>query len=258
MVVREALQWRNYLALWGMWRRYPHFLDNAGRYFLARGTLPYACEVRTPCGLIAPTLYSPDDMWTVNEVFCREDYAARDDLGVVVDIGSNIGISALYFLTRNAYSRCWLYEPVPRNVERLRRNLAGYEDRYTLRQVAVAPAPGASSFGVEESGRYGGIGVDTGQTIEVECLGVNDVLDEVLGSAGAIDVLKIDTEGSELDLFRAIRSDILERVETVYLEVERRPVLDVPFHATFRNQTWALRSDRQRRGHAPRRRVPPA
>ena len=74
-------------------------------------------------------------MWTVNEVFCRQDYGADASIRAVVDVGSNIGISALYFLTRSPDCRAWLYEPVPRNVERLRGNLAGYEDRYALREV---------------------------------------------------------------------------------------------------------------------------
>ncbi len=59
---------------------------------------------------------------------------------VVVDIGSNIGISALYFLTRNPACRCWLYEPVPRNVERLRANLRRLRGPLRAHGGAVADA----------------------------------------------------------------------------------------------------------------------
>jgi FkbM family methyltransferase len=243
MVAKEILSGRNYLALWRMWRVYPSFRENVRRYFLGRGDYPYACQARTPVGIVAPTLFSRHDMWTMNEVFCRQDYGADPTATVVVDVGSNIGISALFFLTRNESSRCWLFEPVPTNVERLRGNLAGYEGRYTVRQVAVAATPGQAEFGVEESGRYGGIGVATGRSIAVDCVGVNDVLEEVLDSHSAVDVLKIDTEGTELEIVGAIRPELLRRVRTLYLEVERRPSEELEqFDSAFHNQTWVLRN----------------
>jgi FkbM family methyltransferase len=245
MVAKELLGVHNYVALWRMGRLYPDLRENLGRYFLGRGDYPYDCRVRTRAGTVAPTLFSRHDMWTVNEVFCRQDYGADPHALVVVDIGSNIGISALYFLTRNRSCRCWLYEPVPRNVERLRRNLAGYEERYSLHETAVAAVDGRSEFGIEESGRYGGIGVATGETIEVQCLGINELLEDVLGSVPAVDVLKIDTEGTELELLRAIRPELLESVRAIYLEVEHRPAGDPPgFDSAFRNQTLCLRNRR--------------
>ena len=53
-------------------------------------------------------------------------------------------------------------------------------------------------FGVEPTGRYGGIGLELDGSIEVDCLEINDVLERVLEREPAIDVLKLDTEGLEL------------------------------------------------------------
>jgi FkbM family methyltransferase len=243
MVAKEAFSGRNYVALWRMLRLYPQFRENLSRYFLARGAYPYACRVRTPAGIVAPTLFSHHDMWTINEVFCRQDYGAHRSANVVVDVGSNIGISALFFLTRNASCRCWLFEPVPRNVERLRANLAGFENRYELREAAVGEREGRVRFGVEESGRYGGIEVATERSIEVDCIGINQVLEKVLGAHPIIDVLKIDTEGTELSIVRGIQPELLRQVRTVYLEVDRRPDLELePFDTAFHNETWVLQN----------------
>ena len=243
MVVKEALRKRNYVAVWRMINSLDRPLEGLRRYFLGTGRYPYACEVDTPAGAVSPTLYSRDDIWTVNEVFCRQDYGDDRSAHTVVDIGSNIGISALYFLTRNVDCRVWLYEPVPRNVQRLRENLAGYEDRYALHEAAVAPAAGRVSFGIEESGRYGGIGVETGRTMDVFSVGINEALSEVLESVPVVDILKIDTEGTELEILDAIRPELLRRVQTVYLEVERRP-LGTPegFEFDYYNETWMLRN----------------
>jgi FkbM family methyltransferase len=243
MVAREVMRPRNYRALARMARVFPEPAEAARRYFLGTGAYPYSCPVRTPLGVVAPTLQSSHDMFTVNEVFCREDYACGPEIRTVVDVGSNIGISALYFLTRSPASRAWLYEPVPRNVERLRANLAGLEARWTLREAAVAAAPGRVSFGVEDSGRYGGIGVATGREIEVAAVAIDHVLEEALAGSDRIDVLKIDTEGTELDLLAAMRPELLERVRVVYLETERRSPPPIPsFTSSFRNDTLVLRN----------------
>jgi FkbM family methyltransferase len=241
MVAREALAPRNYAALWRSRRVYPHPLDGARRYFLGRGNYPCVFEVRTPAGVVAPTLYHPHDMFTVNEVFCREDYAAGPGLRIAVDLGSNIGISALYFLTRDPAARVWCYEPVPVNADRLEDNLAAYRDRVTLERAAVADRAGRVRFGVEESGRYGGIGRDTGQEIEVDCLGINDVLAGVLSKVDRIDLLKVDTEGAELATVRAIAPEHLDRIETIYLELERPETVHPDrFESSFANETLAL------------------
>lgn len=130
--VKALFEWRHYIALFNMLRVYPDFCDSFKRYFTGSGTYPYNIKIRTPLGQILPKIYSYHDMLTVNEVFCREDYCAKSACKVIVDVGSNIGISALYFLTRNKDSKCYLFEPVPENVEKLKENLKLFEGRYCL------------------------------------------------------------------------------------------------------------------------------
>src|SRR4030088_2506054 len=132
MIAREAVRGSNWRALARMPRRYPDLLESAQRYFGAGGAYPWDCRIRTPLGVVAPRLHGPHDMFTVNEVFCREDYRAGPHDRIVVDIGSNIGISALYFLTRSRDVRCHLFEPVPRNVGRPRFHLRAHGGSFTL------------------------------------------------------------------------------------------------------------------------------
>ena len=241
MVLREAIAPRNYIALVRMPRVFPRPLDFARRYFLGGGEYPAEVEIRTPIGPVAVTIYSHHDAWTVNEVFARADYRVEEDIRVVVDIGSNIGISGLYFLTRNREASVFLYEPVPRNVERLRANLRELEGRWTLDERAVGPTPGRASFGVEETGRYGGIGVETGDSLEIEVAGINDVLRAVLREHESIDVLKIDTEGLESETVAAIDSKLLDRIETIYFESEAPVRLHADrFDTSFANETVRL------------------
>ena len=198
--------------------RYPEPLQNLRRFLTGKGTYPYRCRVRTPLGIVAPTLYTSHDMSTVNEVFCRLDYRAPKDLKVAVDFGSNIGISALYFLTRNPTARVYLFEPNPENVARLRLNLAGFEDRYELDAAAVAVSAGHVSFATEPTGRYGRIS-EKGDVISVPCRAVGEVMKRILEREGRVDMLKVDIEGHEDVLLAAIDPELLKRVDTVCCEV---------------------------------------
>ena len=91
--------------------------------------------------------------------------------------------------------------------------------------MAVAAASGTVAFTVEPFGRYGGIGVVGEEHIVVSCRTIADVLDEVLEREDRIDMLKIDTEGAELETVTAIRGDQLARVDTICFEttVPRNP-----------------------------------
>ena len=214
MVAREILRRRNYLALGACAGSIRAFARTLGRYFLGPRRLslrlrgPHAARHRR-----AHASTAAHDMWTVNEVFCRQDYGDGARPRVVVDIGSNIGISALFFLTRNPAAAAWLFEPVPRNIERLRLQPGRLRGALHPHEAAVAE---------RGAGRVRGRGerplrrhrVSTGETIEVECAGINEVLDEVLDWCTTVDVLKIDTEGTELEILSSIRPDLLRRVRT--------------------------------------------
>ena len=126
MVAREALRGRNYLALWRMRQVYPDFRENAGRYFLGRGDYPYDCRgahaagrrradastadttcgrsTRCSAGATTGTIARPARSWTwartSGSALCSSSPATRP-------------------------AAVWLYEPVPRNVERLRAQPGG-------------------------------------------------------------------------------------------------------------------------------------
>lgn len=240
-VVRQACERQNYLALARMLRTCVRPMDFARRYFTGAGGYPVSVAIRTPLGIVAPTAYSHHDVWTMNEVFCRLDYRPPEGSRVVVDVGSNIGISALFFLTRSPEVRCYLYEPDPRNAERLRANLASYEDRYVLAPEAVADRSGTVTFGREPTGRYGGIGLALEDEIEVSCRHINDVLVDVLEREGRVDLLKVDTEGMENRTVAAIDRDLLARVRVVCYET-RSPVNPAPdlFALSFAAETVRL------------------
>jgi FkbM family methyltransferase len=216
--VRAILKPANYSGVLKTLRGCSSPMDFLRRYVLKSGKYPVKFHIQTPIGAVSPTAFLPDDILTINEIFFRADYGDDRDARTVVDFGSNIGISALYFLSRNRECRVYCFEPLAQNVERLKVNLIGFEDRYELQEMAVATDDGVVEFGWEATGRYGGIGRPGLPTISVPAVDSNRVLKEIIKVRGEIDLLKIDIEELEYELTARIPSEIATRVRRIVVE----------------------------------------
>ena len=196
-------------------------------YVFEVGSYPENISVRTPLGLQCMTAFSHHDLITIIECFGKLDYKAPKSFSVVIDFGSNIGISALYFLTRNKGVKVYLFEPVPRNIERLKKNLKGFEERYELRECAVGINDGCLDFACDDTGRYGGL-IKGGAThfskwdqkkiITVNVVSANKILDEILTQQKCADIVKIDVEGYENKILNSITGENLSRIDRIYAE----------------------------------------
>jgi FkbM family methyltransferase len=177
------------------------------------GSYPQAVQVNTPIGKKSVELFSPSDFSTLNLIFCRQDYYVPSYLKTVVDVGSNIGLSTFYWLTRNPESFVYCYEPSPASYNRLIANLRDFEGRYEAHQAAVSDYSGKADFGIERSGVYSSLdcgendvteGREFIEKIECQVLHINEILEQALSRQGRVDVLKIDSEGHELRTIQAI------------------------------------------------------
>jgi len=221
-VLTAPLVARNYADLFSIFQYCHSPVSFLSRYLTNAGLYPWRVGLQTPTGPVSLNVYSPDDVQTVNEIFFRGDYAVDPAARVVVDFGSNIGVSAAYFLTRNPDCSCHCFEPLPRNVERLRENLAPFAGRYAVSAVAVGEGDSQVRFGWEPTGRYGAIGRDPerwkGDWIDVECRDSNDVLADVISRHGRIDILKIDIETLEAFVTQRIPASVAQRIGAIVVE----------------------------------------
>ena len=238
MIARNITRPSNYVALVRAIRVYERPLAAASRYFLGRGYYPCTARVRTPIGPQDITLFNSQDAITLHEIFCREDYRCPSPQ-IVVDVGANIGISALYFLTRSPSTYCELYEPDPHNLVKLLQNLKGHEGRFTVHEAAVADRQGVLAFAREPTGRYGTLETDSPlwnsssgtERINVRVEHVNTVLKQAVARHGMIDLLKIDTEGSELATLLAIDPTLRASIRHIVMEWPDHHVSLAGFHA---------------------------
>ncbi len=222
-------------AFWQSLSVFENPVDVLLRYVFAKGPYPARIGMRTPTGPIEAELWSFDDVRTLVECFAKTDYPARAGHRVVVDVGSNIGLSALYFLTRDPDTHVYMVEPLPQNITRLRRNLAPFAGRCSLLEAAAGLEDGAARFGYEETGRYGGLGLDLGGgSLTVPVVELNRHLRGIIGTHGRIDVLKLDVEGMERPLLDALPADILANTGAIYAETFG----DAPDFRGFRRREW--------------------
>lgn len=221
----------NYKTLIMSVRAFPSFGEVLWRYITDRRSYPYRIRIRTPAGVIAPTLYSFHDIRTANEIFSRKDYPADSDARVFVDLGANIGLSALYFASRSSNAIVYAYEPSPVNLERLRGNVAPFASRVRVVPKAVADKSGRLDFNAEPTGRYSGLlrheyTREVVNSVKVDVLDINEVLRDVISREGRVDILKIDTEGAEIPTVSAADPGLMRHVDVVYLEATP----EVPIH----------------------------
>ena len=213
------------------WRLYVNIIRSfhcparaAAMYTFGFGSYPRQWRVRTPTGTVCVNLYSPDDLVTLVECFGKLDYKISGEEVTIVDLGSNIGMSALYFLTHAPNSHVYLFEPVPTNVERLVANLDPFLDRTTISQHAIGLVDGWADFVVEPTGRYGGLGVVGPDTIRVQVSDANRVLSLIAAERRTIDVLKLDIEGMEVSVLQRLSSEVLSATKVIYAEVFDDPI----------------------------------
>jgi FkbM family methyltransferase len=188
------------------------------RYIRNGGDYPVEIRVRSPTGRLSIRAYAPDDIQTINEIFFRGDYAVPGENRVIVDFGSNIGISCIYFLSRTPGAFCYGFEPLPQNIERFKANLAPFVGRFELTETAVGIGTGPVTFGWEPTGRYGGIGRETGRSITVDCRDSNEELQRIVDKHGQIDVLKVDIETLEKVVIDRIPEALAKQINNVIVE----------------------------------------
>jgi len=236
-VTKALLSARHYQAMLRIGANFERPAQTWWNYITRSGSYPDDYRVRTPVGPVTLRLYSVDDLLTLNEVFARNDYEADGKDQVIVDAGSNIGVSVAYFLSRSPSSFVYAYEPVPVNIKRFEDNLRGFDGRYRLHANAIGTEAGRVTFGVESTGRYGGVGIKTGESIEVECLSCNEVLEALVKKHGTIDIFKADIEGYEEKVLRGIGASLRRRIRKIFVEwtFTENPISDTHHYRQFGN-----------------------
>ena len=172
------------------------------------------------------------DIFTLGEILHERQYRLRTPLvdpAVVVDAGANIGVAALYFRALYPGAELHCFEPASENFALLERNLGSF-DGVELNQAAVGAQAGELELHLNPHAATHSLidAQEGGETEVVPVLDLASYLDE--RNIERVDLLKVDVEGSELDLLRGLGRH-LARVRVIVGEMHETLVDEGEFYA---------------------------
>jgi FkbM family methyltransferase len=157
------------------------------------------------------------DLVTVWVVFFRNEYQVEARCKTIVDAGANIGTFAVYAARKAPGSVIHALEPFPSTRQRLQETLSanGLEHRVTVHPIGLSG--GNSTRFMAADGPSQSRGTSTGgDGVAVQ----TQTLAHFLDSTGlvSVDLLKMDIEGAEHEVFAATRTETLRKFERIALE----------------------------------------
>lgn len=162
------------------------------------------------------------ELTTAWHVLFGDEYRLNAGHRRIVDLGANIGVFCLWAAERVPDARIVAVEPFPSTYERLVQNISrnGLSARVTCRQAAVASQDGPIRMdGRPTTSSYCRSTVwhvDGDHAIEVPGCSLATILHDA--GLDEVDLLKVDIEGAEYDLFLNSPDDVLRRCGTIVFE----------------------------------------
>lgn len=150
-------------------------------------------------------------------------FSIKGKPAVIVDAGANIGATAVCFAMRFPQARVYALEVEEQNYKMLQKNVANYRNIVPLKLGLWTQAghlevinPGALNWSFQTRSVTGTGGVEG----SVECVGIKDLLRKF--DLDSIDLLKIDIEGAEYEIFAEGVSGWINKVAVLAIELHEK------------------------------------
>lgn len=185
------------------------------------------------------------DLCVFRQVLVFEQYNIKglkpEKVKVIVDLGANIGLSVVYFKNRYPQAQVIAIEPEKANYDLLVKNVDGLPAVHCMNNAiwhsnknlgVFDNGGGAYSYQVKEQSEE-----EKGVTQSVT---INDIIEKY--QLRKIDLLKIDIEGSEKELFSDNYSSWLPKVDCIVIEVHDwfRPGCAAAFFRAISSMDYTL------------------
>ena len=173
----------------------------------------------------------PHDIVTVFIVFAREDYGKVMLDSTIVDVGANIGSFSLLAASMGA-KKVYSYEPNSQAYAVLLRNISDnkLEDVIIPRRLAVTDKDNETIGIPLDPSPYNEISLNNIENTEDDIEEVNTIcLESILSSNSidALDLLKIDCEGMEYDIFFNSKDSVFSKINEIKMEYHEGPLSDL-------------------------------
>ena len=159
------------------------------------------------------------DIGVFYQVFLAKSYNLNYyiDPKIIIDCGANIGLSAVFFKNKFPNAKVIAIEPELSNFELLEKNTKNYNDIFCINSgiwnkstnLKIKSNSSHWDFTVEE--------VDYKNENTIPAISIRDILDN--HGIEQIDILKIDIEGSEKELFEEDYEYWMKRTKVLVIEL---------------------------------------
>lgn len=203
------------------------YSNNALARYAAAGRLSQTVAFEFPDPIKKVTLEvrnnGGSDAFIFSEVFLHEYYNLNLPFSptTILDLGSNIGLTAIYLSRSYPKAELACVEPMPNNIRSLRRNLklnaveaALFEGAVSVEDGIIEMVTDSNDFGHKVAGIDFGKSV-AGEVVEVKAISVSTLMRDLNWSR--IGLLKIDIEGYEAILLRG-NCNWLASVDAICIE----------------------------------------
>lgn len=155
------------------------------------------------------------EIW-LDGVYNRSGYEVGQG-DIVIDIGANIGTFAIYVAASAPGVKVFAYEPFPQNFDYLCKNISdSYLTNVKPYRKAIAGMNEQRTLNVSDAWVLNSLSANneehkTANGIQVECI----TLSEILKETERCDLLKIDCEGSEYEIFYSCSPETLSKIRRI-------------------------------------------
>lgn len=175
--------------------------------------------INTRNGITIKTSSNPHDIITFVVVFCKQDYGKVKKNSTIVDVGANIGIFSLYALSNGA-KHVEIFEPCNEAYRVLFENIKinGYLSKVNMHKLAVTANDNSTVFISTVSSPYNKISLKENFSTSLEKVKTIN-LETALNSFKNIDLIKMDCEGAEFEIFPSLSIDFFEKIDEIRMEL---------------------------------------
>ncbi len=155
------------------------------------------------------------DIVVLHEIFVERQYDVNflSEPDIIVDLGSNVGASIVFFKLKYPNAKIYGFEPDPVAFSKLQENVKQFGSSVTLNQKTVTEKTGLCDFFTNPASSSSSIFKRSSKSIKFEIESIK--LDDILGDISEKDslLIKFDVEGAEGKIFSAC--NLHERIDYI-------------------------------------------
>ncbi|HLP12586.1 MAG TPA: FkbM family methyltransferase [Flavobacteriales bacterium] len=160
------------------------------------------------------------DVLTFEKIFVFEEYGfdIKKDPRLIIDCGANIGMSTIYFAKKFKHATIVAIEPEQSNFELLKKNTSTYKNIQCIQKGIWHKDCSLKIINDHDYGHWGFRVVESStEQGDIEATSIQNILSKYPDME--IDLLKIDIEGAELEIFSNNYETWLPRTNVIMIEL---------------------------------------